>query len=70
MEDDLILFSFLVYSKSHLINFAFYIWVLSIGVWLPLGIFEDQRCQVTSVVFHLEQAAEAGALESVLKPRV
>lgn len=25
---------------------------------------------ITSMVFHLEQVAEAGALESVLKPRV
>lgn len=88
--------SFLVYSISHCIISAFYIWILSRGIWCPLGIFEyvpnssllifiiwqyfyflkELVClgggdfPVTSLIFHLKQAAEAGALESVLKPRV
>lgn len=30
----------------------------------------EKKNPITSMVFHLEQVAEAGALESVLKPRV
>lgn len=35
-----------------------------------ISLFGGGDFPVTSLIFHLKQAAEAGALESVLKPRV